>query len=282
MVSFGRADWTGTKGKAHICAGSLVADGSFVLTAAHCVDDDNMQGEVAEWFVKHMGISYGSTDLQQSQMALVKSVIVHPNYDPFTLKNDIALIKLDRNPVLNGDAGVACLPQSNYNIEHSDYWPVGTPEAFAAGWGYVDEDGTETRIKAKEIMLPLVKDAECESTYESNPNFSNWLNNGKVIHNIGDQTALCAGYPAGVDENSNVADACQGDSGGPLVRLRQDNAYELVGVVSWGYGCAQSYGVYSQVGTYADWIQQSMTDMVDGTKCDSMSNCLGTSLNQVT
>jgi len=193
-------------------------------------------------------------------------------------------IQLDRNPVIDGaNAGVACVPLTSYDIEDSDFWPQGTPTAYAAGWGYETENGDSTRVKAKEIMLPLVKDAECETAYKTEPSFQDYLlGNGEVKHNLGDDTALCAGYSAGVDENSNRADACQGDSGGPLVRLRQDNSYELVGVVSWGYGCARSYGVYSQVGTYADWLQQAKVDMVDSAKCGNMNNCLGTSLNQVT
>ena len=53
-------------------------------------------------------------------------------------------------------------------------------------------------------------------------------------------------------------DACQGDSGGPLVSKGTgvDTGYSLIGVVSWGSGCASPnyYGVYAKVSKYLDWI----------------------------
>lgn len=55
-------------------------------------------------------------------------------------------------------------------------------------------------------------------------------------------------------------DACQGDSGGPLV---SNNL--LVGIVSWGEGCAElSYpGVYTRVSSYYSWIHDKLATTWD-------------------
>jgi trypsin len=51
----------------------------------------------------------------------------------------------------------------------------------------------------------------------------------------------------------------QGDSGGPLVHVSGGQAI-VVGVVSFGNGCADPYvpGVYARVTKFLGWIQANM------------------------
>ena len=51
---------------------------------------------------------------------------------------------------------------------------------------------------------------------------------------------------------ATIADACAGDSGGPLV-VQRDGRAVLVGIVSWGYGCAVfgMPGVFTRVSQFA-------------------------------
>ena len=61
---------------------------------------------------------------------------------------------------------------------------------------------------------------------------------------------VCAGF------NNGGYDSCQGDSGGPLIMTNSDGEYELIGIVSWGYGCAEAQypGVYSRIYPRLDWF----------------------------
>jgi hypothetical protein len=54
---------------------------------------------------------------------------------------------------------------------------------------------------------------------------------------------VCAGYPEG------GIDTCFGDSGGPMQAPLEGGGYRLVGITSWGDGCARpdSPGVYTRI-----------------------------------
>ena len=53
-------------------------------------------------------------------------------------------------------------------------------------------------------------------------------------------------------------DTCQGDSGGPLV-ANIDGKFTLVGVTSFGKGCAQKNkpGVYTKISNFLDFINNT-------------------------
>lgn len=113
---------------------------------------------------------------------------------------------------------------------------------IASGWGTLKEDGKPSCV-LQEVEVPVISNEECRNT-----NYSS-----KMISD----NMMCAGYPA-----TGQKDTCQGDSGGPLVRERDDKKYELIGIVSWGNGCARpGYpGVYTRVTRYLDWILKNSRD----------------------
>ena len=64
---------------------------------------------------------------------------------------------------------------------------------------------------------------------------------------------LCAYYPG--------RDTCHGDSGGPLT-LKQGDRYVLLGVTSYGWGCAdsQNAGIFARVQGFLPWIAEKIPD----------------------
>ena len=65
------------------------------------------------------------------------------------------------------------------------------------------------------------------------------------------QSEICAGGEIGKD-------ACTGDGGSPLVCQAQSGRWTVVGLVSWGIGCASELpGVYVRVSHFQNWINSN-------------------------
>ncbi|CAB3233886.1 unnamed protein product [Arctia plantaginis] len=148
----------------------------------------------------------------------------HPSYGQgLGLDGDISIVKLVTPLVYSSSVAQATIPIQDSKV------PDGSAVKHA-GWGTTSQGGV-TNPELLETEIYVVNNKLCREIYAGS---------GFVSENM-----ICAMYPQG------GRDACQGDSGGPLTY-----GDVLVGVVSWGRGCASEIypGVSTAVSPYSQWI----------------------------
>ncbi|KAK8398071.1 hypothetical protein O3P69_003767 [Scylla paramamosain] len=167
-------------GKRHVC-GAVVIDRLWVTSAAHCLNSID---------IKELHVVAGEHHLETQdleQRREVKEAIAHPNFDPTTNENDIALLLLAKPLKLDGlTVNPVCLPPFKANV---------TGFCEVSGWGFTKEGGARSNI-LKKVAVPIISDADCRTHYDKTPR--------KVTDSM-----ICAGFTEG------KKDACQADSGGP-------------------------------------------------------------------
>ncbi|KAJ4451726.1 hypothetical protein ANN_03196 [Periplaneta americana] len=150
----------------------------------------------------------------------ISKIIIHPRFQ--TYDYDIALIKV---------AQPWQFTESIKPIAMTSTPPsVGTC-VIVSGWGHLTQGGVSP-MHLHHVDVIILDFNVCAHAYRGlTPRM------------------ICAGTPYG------GKDACQADSGGPLVV-----GDKLVGIVSWGYGCAQKHypGVYANVYVLRNWVMSQI------------------------
>uniref|UniRef100_A0A1I8PGP6 Peptidase S1 domain-containing protein n=1 Tax=Stomoxys calcitrans TaxID=35570 RepID=A0A1I8PGP6_STOCA len=174
-------------------------------------------------------VRLGSTNNEVGgELVSVKSFRNHEKYDRDTKVNDVALVKM-ATPVRESS-------KVRY-VKLAKKTPVTGTTAVVTGWGTTCFLACDVTTTLQEVEVDIIDYKTCASSEYSY---------GSLIL----ETMVCA-YAV-------EKDACQGDSGGPLVV-----GDELVGVVSWGHGCAEpGYpGVYADVAALRKWIEKASKEM---------------------
>jgi len=237
---------------------------------------------------KKVKVICGTVDLQSeqgegAQVRTVSRVLVHPDYSPTALTNDLAVLLVEEPFVYTDTVSQVCLPTPGKKYAESE-------SCIAIGHGQDGWDasaGFGIPVFSKDLIqvsLPLWEDQDCQDTLNRmhfQPNHSiTWK-----IH----PSFLCAG-------GRKDLDTCIGDGGGPLlcqgegetkaatedpifgggdqaifgeqqiqVDLRADNEAEVklvqAGITAWGIQCGQDGfpGVYSDLRSAACWLDQIMS-----------------------
>jgi secreted trypsin-like serine protease len=228
----------GQEQRGQFCGAALIGDG-WIITAAHCVPQTTPE-EVDVYVGSTIlptgsGSAGGSLGIRRS-LSRIQS---HEGFNPATLDNDLALLKL-AEPVPD-----QLLPSLLPTAQNESLYATGG-KATVIGWGRTQEGGSTTP-RLRQVEVTLQDQALCETNYDT---FFN------ALPGAGDATITVNMFCAG--EATGGSDSCQGDSGGFIGAQGEGGRWVQLGVVSWGIGCARPglFGVYTRIVNYADWIRE--------------------------
>ncbi|KAH8358683.1 hypothetical protein KR093_001698, partial [Drosophila rubida] len=193
----------------HIC-GASVLDGSWAITAAHCIDGHENQPQEFSLRLGSVKRSSGGSIMS------VRTIYKHPSYDASDMNFDVALLRtLPGALTLDTNVAPIRMPEAGEAIEEN-------VSATVSGWGHMSSSEAMLSSVLKYTTVQTVNQAKCQRDLS--------------FHGGVSEAMFCAA--------ARNTDACQGDSGGPLTAQGK-----LIGIVSWGVGCADPYypGVYTRL-----------------------------------
>ena len=206
-----------------LCGGSMIGD-TWVLTAAHCVDE--LGGDASR-----IQVISGTASLNGGgKVSTATFVDFHPDYEQALAHDlDVALVKAelhpDAVPVERADAAATAALAA-------------TDVLVVTGYGATTEGGSSV-AGLRKVSINFVPFTACTRSPVVN------YRRSRISANM-----MCAGTAG--------RDSCQGDSGGPL--FRDGDTPVQFGVVSWGDGCGRpgKFGVYAKAAAVEAWIDETI------------------------
>jgi len=217
-----------------------------VITAAHKLSSVQANDEIKVRIIEYDASGFNNPETESHQEFTVTKFRVHPQFQSKRLSHDVAILFLSQNIALTSTKAVnaACLPRCANMFDYQFRNGTGT-RCWVAGWGK-DKLGGNFQFIQKKIDVPIQPNRIiCENALRDAFRRQGLSSRGLRLS----ESEICAGGEKGKD-------ACEGDGGAPLVCQADTGRWYVVGLVTWGVGCAEPDvpGVYANVHNMLSFI----------------------------
>ncbi|GLV45231.1 Ser8 [Carabus blaptoides fortunei] len=200
----------------YMCGGIILNQNS-ILTAAQCtIGRDHVR----------ITVQAGNNRLGLGESFNVWFINEHPEYDPQTKENDLAVVRIYGSFTYSDKVNQVELVTQDWEVRPGI-------QAKIAGWGKTHQSSPIMSEYLQTTVTYILSDEDCGAYYQDE-------------REIG-KSMIC-GLASGKG-------ACHGDVGTPMLV----NGY-LIGIQSWGASCATPGipVVYSKISVNYDWIQSNL------------------------
>lgn len=131
----------------------------YVLTAAHCIQDEPVSVYLGEYDTSKPIDCYNGVCADELQVIKVAAFITHENFTNKTYQNDIALLRLETPAKFSKWVKPICLPFGNvlnYKMENRTL--------VAAGFGSLGNHTHPAILQT--VDIPIVSNAVCSDIFE--------------------------------------------------------------------------------------------------------------------
>lgn len=213
----------------YLCVGTRIAP-RWVVTAAHCTFT-----WVRRWPVDpEPYVLFDTLRLSEpGPKVAVTKIVTHPQYDSRTLRNDVALLRIDTK---GQDFG------PSLKLEGPPIYGQRGQVAFIAGWGISNLNLLQRqRVETQQVLQATVRGDACFNS----SNFVSLKGTG----------VFCA------SSLLRHHDTCYRFGGGPLILRDAQGMRYLAGIVSWSAVCPpeiDKMNVYLDIQHFVPWIKSAI------------------------
>lgn len=235
-----------------ICGSSIINE-SFILTAAHCVDEETINYYENNGYELRVIINDGNYwsgseyyYKMRDETIPIKNIYSYPGYNSPLYANDIAIIEL-KNEITENFTSIELPTEEDVSYyENLESYSV-------TGMGKTLENCEEDDNCLPEYIQTAKMKKEDDLYCSVMLSFA-----GIDYPDIG------SGMCVSPIDNTNV---CKGDSGGPLTFLNEEGLEQQIGITSYGAATCEDAGivpsVFTEIYYYNEWINNVITNGIN-------------------